>query len=59
MSDYYNDNDGAYSDYYRQENLVAPKQVNVLHRPEWKPPKPFSPREGALDYKSWPSKGGD
>lgn len=39
--------------------IVKPQSVNVLNRPAWKPPAPFEPRDGAQDFKEWPSKGGD
>ena len=39
--------------------IVKAPTTNVLKRPAWKPPKPFDPRDGAQDFKEWPSKGGD
>lgn len=57
MKTFYDDD--PYSEPIKPEDLVAPKYVNVLDRPEWKPPKRMSTREGADIFRSWPSKGGD
>ncbi len=42
----------------KDRELAAPKDLNLLKRPAWKPPE-ILVREGGLEYKNWKSKGGD